>query len=221
MDIVINDYSLDGQFESIDDFLDYLANDIISVLRMIDNQGADLLKSYQTYGRNVTADCSLNDLFKAKEVNRYSEISALRRVLVQIIDEPYWETSPKTDQTAVYNVAAIGTFKGDEPNCFSEALERDSLLFSFRHSDYTEKSINIVKNSIEYTVDCITDSLIFSDFLLNRDCITLSELLEAYGKESNILFLKNENSQKYYVDEDINECLSIEDKLQIKGDFWY
>ena len=219
MDIVFNDYSLDGQFESTEGFLDYLTDSALDILAAIKKQGAVLLKSYCTYSRKVTADIQLYALIRYKEINRFPELSALRSLLVEITDEPFWEESPRTEATASYQTDVTGDFRGSEPNCFSEALERDRLMLSFRHNNFASQQLTVRKNDDVFVLDNITDSAAFADFLMQRDSITLSGLLEVHGRAADIIFLKNRSTQKYYVDEDINDRLKIEDKMQIKDDF--
>jgi len=219
MNVVFNDYSLDGQFESIDTFLDYLANCVLDIFSAIKKHGVILLKSYVTFERKVTNDAQLYDLIRTKEINRFPEMSALRSLLVEITDEPFWDESPRTEATAGYQTDVTGDFSGSEPNCFSEALERDRLLLSFRHNAFGSQQLTVRKNDDGFVLDNITDSAVFADFLMQRNSITLAGLLEIHGKAADIIFLKNHSTQKYYVDEDIDDRLKIEDKMQIKDDF--
>ena len=60
MDVVLNDYAIDSQFSSIDNFVDSLAEYTLPALDFLKNKSGILLKSYETYGRKITDDETIN-----------------------------------------------------------------------------------------------------------------------------------------------------------------
>lgn len=219
MDIVLNDFSIDGQFESSEDFLDYLTESLFSVLEQLAKQGCILLKSHYTYSRCIVPGITLHDMVFHGNFNGYSEITKLRAFIVQLTDEPFWETDQKTQTDALYDSPVTGNFSGDSPNCLSEAYERGCMLMSFRHNAFSRPTIKISKDSVTNELDNITDRYVLADCLVRKDRMTLAGLLEVYGKESDIIFPQHGGSGCYYVDEGVEEKLTCKDKLQIKGDF--
>lgn len=135
MDVLINDFSVDGQFESVDDFVENLSTDILPLFRHFETTKCVVYKSFYTYDRLVTSDVKLIDILHLKGKPEIQRIKSRLSNLVS--DEPFWqncETSMVVDNFTVI---------------FAETLKRNGLLLSFRHSDYSEVSIELAGDEIQ------------------------------------------------------------------------
>lgn len=218
MEVVLNDYSLDAQFDNIDDFVDSLVKNTLLVLRYFEESSNLLIKSYCTYDKKISHTVSVYQFLTSQQFMGFSEAQKLRSVLGKLVDEPYWNDNPKTVINAQYKCDKIGDFSGQEPNCFSESLERDKLILSFEHNEYKEESIPILKNKVAYNLYNLFDenSTIKNLFLLKQ--IGFVEFLVYSYRNYDVEFYAN--GSKYYADEYYdNGALSQHDVLHIKEDF--
>jgi hypothetical protein len=124
MDIVVNDLSLNGQFNDISSFLDSLRECTLPVLELIQSKGYSVYKSYNFYLNRITATETLQDILKTKG---NPELSKLKSQIIGLSNNPpYWEQDPRSDSKSIYSCEY--TSKSNN-YCFSEACERDKIVF--------------------------------------------------------------------------------------------
>ena len=58
MELILNDFSLDGQFEGVEDFANYIRDILAPLLDIIVDNEMVFLKKSDFYGTAVTADLS-------------------------------------------------------------------------------------------------------------------------------------------------------------------
>ena len=88
MDIIINDFSLTGQFDSVDEFTEYVYSELRPLLEQLSNLNCDIFKDYDTYNCKVTKGQTLHDVFK---IYGDPQITRIKSILSNLInDEPYW-----------------------------------------------------------------------------------------------------------------------------------
>ena len=141
MDIIINDKSLDGQFSSVDDFLDSVFEYTLPLLELIDEKKMRLLKSQSTYSRNVTCNSTLVELFRINSNN--TELTMLKRELVaKLCDEPFWEDDSQTCLKSHYYYNE----DLEKPSSITEVVERKGILLSFMHNLFKDDFLHIEKD---------------------------------------------------------------------------
>ena len=134
------------------------------------------------------------------------------------MDEPFWETESRTEGESLYCCEYIGEFYGDQPNCFSEALERDGMIVSFRHSDFQAGEIEIIKNGREEKIYNLFNKISTGKALFLKGLLGFSELLLSGLENEQIVFYANK--EKYYAEEYYeNGQLSKMNVLAIQKDF--
>lgn len=150
MELILNNFSLDGQFRGIEDFTDYIRDILVPLLDVIIDNEIVFLKNSDFYGAAVTAELSLNDfLLMANE----PAISLLKRYIVNLgYCEPYWDTDVATKEEVRYGYP----IHKEEPNCFTEAIERCGKLISFEHPDFREEKIACSRNDKQIDILNIT-----------------------------------------------------------------
>ena len=135
MELILNDFSLDGQFKGVEDFADYIRDVLAPLLDVIVENQMKLLKKSDFYNAAVTAELSLNDLMM---MANEPAISLLKRYIVNLgYCDPYWDDDMATKEEVQYEYPIYK----EEPNCFTEVIERRGTLISFEHPDYREEII--------------------------------------------------------------------------------
>ena len=153
MDLIFNDYSLSGQYSTIQDFLSCLNNNIIPCLEIAKRKRIPLLKKYDTYSRKVLSDTSLRNLLSARGnvllMKFKLQIAALQT-------EPYWNMN------------------SDSKDCLSEAVLRNASLLSFIPSNYDKKNITVEIGNEKKVIINSFDKNSFLEALSSFDIINLS-----------------------------------------------
>ncbi len=218
MEIILNDYSIDSQFDSVESFVDSLVEYTLPLLDILKSKEFYILKRYDSYNLKITSDLSLYDFLKLNKYNAYAETQKMKSLLVSLSDEPYWQDNNRTDQKSVYKTEFTGEFYGSSPNCFSEALERDKIVFSFEKENFKRKTLKILKNNIDFELHNFYDSINTFDFLYEKSYISFSELLLGYNNSLKISFFCLNGS--VIIDNEFDDSnLTIDDAYSIKRDF--
>ncbi|MBQ7088572.1 MAG: hypothetical protein IJN04_02915 [Clostridia bacterium] len=214
MEIVFNDYSLNSQFSTSDIFADSLLQYTLPLLELLKNSSSLILKKYQSYDLHITSELSLNDFLTSNQFKGYPEAQKLRSLLVNLRDEPYWEENPKTETDASYCTTYTGVFTGDEPNCFSEAYERDKIILSVENDDFKVDTISVKKNDNTEIINNFYNKQSSLNILFQRNYISFSEFLSNLSDTVQVAFFESNN--EIYVDRELrNSDLSNSDMLKI------
>lgn len=216
MEIVLNDYSIDGQFRNVDELMDSLATSVLPILNILNKCNINILKAYDTWNRKLTPTVTMRDVISSNVFRGFSEAQKLRSLLCELQDEPYWEESLKTCREATYFCDVIGNFTGEYPNCFSEATERDKMILSLEHKKYKNDIIQISKDNVDIDINNIHNKKSVASALFVNKLMGFSEML--FNDRDKIEFYASKSN--YYADElfDSGE-LSQEDAFIIKNDF--
>jgi len=216
MELLFNDFSLAGQFCSVDDFIENLACDILPILVRSKKPGVGILSKTTTYSLFVTENLTLHDILINKNSNiSYPEITRLKSVIAEFIDDPHWDNDVKTAVDSSYEL----THDCDIPNCITEALERNGILISFQHSDFHGKHISLCKNGEDKRVRNSINDALFCEHLIDSNHITFVEFLLACLSGKKVSFSKNERgdyrADKLYQNGDLNsvDMITIKDDL--------
>lgn len=122
MEVILNEFSVVGQFASCDDFTDYMLDEMGEILDCMIEKKIPFLKRQDFYSSRITEELSLNDiLLRAND----PAVAAIRKYISDLAyHEPYWdrEILSKNDVEYVYPA------EGEEPNCFTEVIERNEAL---------------------------------------------------------------------------------------------
>ena len=160
MDLIFNDCSLDGQYPTIQDFLECLRKNIIPCLEIAKRKKIPLFKSCETYSRKVSPDKTLHDLLN---IRGNAVLVKFKSQIVSLQTEPYWNETLKN------------------PNCFFEALSRKSPVLSFVPSRYEQKNIAVKINGEEKTIVNAFDKSSFIEALSVFSVINLSNSFSILG----------------------------------------
>lgn len=168
MDLVINEFSLDGNFNTVDDFLDSLI-DVIKIEKVMNRNSLNLLKHHDFYCSQVTSNHTLLEIFNDNSYRTRPEIRRLKIIMSKLINEPpYWNDSQKHSDEDYYYCEYT------DKNCnysLAEACERDQMVLSFLHENFREPSIKIKKNSDEINLYNIFNYRKLLDVLYDKEAI--------------------------------------------------
>lgn len=209
MEIVINDFSLDGQFSSLEDFYKSLREYTLEALKALNEEKIEVLKSYELYERKVTETSSFYEVIQKRGE---PEITRMKRLLTQMmLNPPYWNDFKKHNCEDVY-CCNYSDRKNDY--CLAEACERDKVVFSFINEKFKENTFRIYKNDTVIEIYNIYNKKILLDFLYDKNIIKECQYCDLYFNELKINFCKS--SDRNYTMEFFNDnSLSKSDKSKI------
>lgn len=125
MDLVLNDKSLNGQYQGLSDFANVLHKKILPTLDLADDLSVSfLLKSYNAYNLPVTCSETVRSILKHKENPIFQRFAI--KYAKYFLKGPYWGDSRKSIQS--------------NDDCRVEAFYRDGIMLSFTPSQYNEGS---------------------------------------------------------------------------------
>lgn len=211
MDFVINEYALDGQFETIEVFVDWIYEEWLPVMELLIKKQHAIYKKTDIYSRNITRQYTLQDVLRKEKNNPV--ITAIKLFLVKSAYEPpYWDEEKviKTDLRNTY----VCPHDTELPNCFSEAIERDGFLLSVYNSNFICETIPYFKNDVPGEIINLVDRNSILRLLLTYENTEIRFVFEHYKFNRKVSFA--EHNGKCYAEEAILESrLSSLDRLKI------
>jgi len=145
MEILINELSLNGQFATIQHFVNDGLTPFISVLKELDTNKDVVLKKQDFWNTQITSTNNLHCVLLQKS----DEITRFKSIFSSLIDEPYWETSQKHNNTDTYEhntTNIVGT-------SLAESCERDKIVISFIHADFFNLKLQVIRNHSSIEID--------------------------------------------------------------------
>jgi len=184
MQILLNELSLNGQFESVEDFSENAIPKIISVFKDLGEK--DLVyKKYDFFNQNVTAHQNVHQILTGAASRTFDEIRRFKVYLFNLFEDPYWEESPKHsfDNNYIYQDSDIrGT-------SLAESCERDLMVLSFLHVDFTTNQLIVTKNVNNIEVENLLDKGDYFEACWNLNKTTLEEYCHnKYNDKSKLNF---------------------------------
>lgn len=181
MELILNEFSLNGQFNSNEEFTQYIIDILVPVLEVIEEKQIPLLRKSTMFNCQVTKEQQLQDFLKRAND---PAISILKKYIINLaFCEPYWDL----DAESLSNVKYEYPVKADNPNCFTEAIERNAGLVSIRNNEFKENCFICKKDNEIISICNITtlECLLVEYLKENRDGIKY--VLEKYPFERTVL----------------------------------
>ena len=189
MGMIINDFSINGQFADRDAFCDSILDKTIPVFDVLKDFDIEVLKSWNTYSLMVTQDESLNDIMRSRGK---AEITKLKSQLKEIFfDEPYWDDDVKSKAGSIYECEFTDELEG---YCLAEALERKFPVISFEHDNFKDDKIFLKRDEIEENILNVYDYQNLLETLKNTGKITpFNHLCKKYKLKDSFGLSKGKN----------------------------
>lgn len=211
MEYVLNEFSIDEQFDDVDDFLDSLQGVTLPVLKKLHEKDINLLKSNDIYSCKVTKDKTFYEMLQSRN---YPEINRIKSLLAQLfLDNPYWDYDSKCKEESIY----ICNFTKSTNNyCIAEALERNNSLLSFEHDSFKSSNVEIIKdgkiNNVAniYNKESLLEELLYSKYIMYNQYLC--------DKYKNIITFCVINNKNYFEEFVAENSLSEEDVYNIIKD---
>lgn len=184
MELILNELSFDGQFQTWEDFDDYVRDILSPMLDVMIENRIPLLKKSDLYHCRITVDETLQDLLM---MANDPVITLLKKSISNLAYcEPYWDTDMESDPAVCYEYPSTA----EEPNCFTEVIAREGSLVSLPHPDYRMNPIYCKRDGDEITVANITDvKQLLKQYLL-EDENKIRYILEQYPFERSVICAK-------------------------------
>ncbi len=146
MNFILNELSLHGQFESVDEFLESLRANLQCFRLVRSQKNGEIRKITDFYKCQVTPEWKLGDL---KRYPKSDELTRLRIVLdKEIRTEPYWDLHPVHDYGTAYLLNGVDV----SATAVAEAVERKESLLSFDSVFYSDRELLVEQSGEEHRV---------------------------------------------------------------------
>lgn len=170
MDYIINEYSLQGHFSSVDSFFQSLREYTIPVLKKIEEEKDSVIwKSNTLWKQEVCDGITLSDSSHAKN-HRNAEVANLKRRLIQLYwEEPFLSDSDQNEvQIIDYSFDQDYCCNFQEPTCFTKALEMEGRIISFEHDRYKTPKLNVLVKKGDICYNDAIDNIFSLDWWIKQ-----------------------------------------------------
>ncbi len=211
--LIVNELSLDGQFDNEEDF-ELNLQESCKIFGLQHRLNLGLLFSSLIYQRQITKNFNIS---KYLSISRSDEARKLRAFL----EQNFWDEDAKHSHNVSYTCTYTDLTNGYS---LAEACERQCNIYSFEHTNYTEKIIAISKNSEHFSLknytnlnDFINDNFeAIVDILwnqLNKDFRKTFELLiKIFSIKFNFPLINDYNYNDNFQDQLLNIPTAIRSK---------
>ena len=194
MEILINELSLKGQFNNVEEFINISLNQFVKIYSLLDNHNIHPLKNYNFYNVNITPNETFNFLLTFKDKNGVSdEVRKFKRIADKCIGEPYWEIDLKhnpNDEFKWKNEIVSNT-------SLAESYVRNSSLISFVPSSFNSDFLEIINNNIPKNVLNFHDILELAQYLYTNKKITFHQFCNVFFKDSKLCFINANQKESF------------------------
>ena len=143
MEILANELSLHGQFESAEIFLNRSFSEFLKILIFLEKVEKPVLKNHNFYDSQITETKNLYSIINDRNLTRTNDVLRRYRIFLdKIINSPFWEDNPHNDSDSKYSIEDIDIGK----TSIAESFERSSLLISFLPSNFENDIFQVLKN---------------------------------------------------------------------------
>lgn len=161
MDYYLNEYSLRGQFKSIEEFFQSLRESTLPVLKQVQKEEGNVIWKKDTFWKSeISQGIALNEIPEKKN-ERSIEMIRLKIQLRNLFSKgPFWGAD---DEPIVkikeYQFDTDFRENFEEVNCFQKAIEREGRILSFVHEEYKRYELPVIIDSDnteqEFSIDNI------------------------------------------------------------------
>ncbi len=171
MELLLNELSLKGQFNSIEEFVHTALPPLLSVFKETDSSRDLLYKNYDFYTSMVTPDIDLYSIVHGSVSREYDEIRRFKTRLAGLFEQPYWEDNPKHSSTIAYQWNGIPI----SGSSLAEACERDKISISFLCNNFNNRVLKIVKENSIVLIDNLFSKGHYLEVLKERRIISFEQ----------------------------------------------
>ena len=218
-DAYLNELSLQGQYKSIDEFLE-TNRSLIFVIRELEKKEYKLLKRYDLYNSMITETDNMYSLngYRSKNIGQNNDV--LRKLKIDFLKmccvEPFWQ--PDENET----VCHVGA-KDVTGSSIARAAIFDDLLLSFACSeDYTDKKLSVdIEGDGVKALYSVNTSKLLAESLYSHRVIDGDAYLKLRYRHTRLDFsrLQAEYGSNMLEKDEFKECIKSFDRF-ISFDSW-
>lgn len=199
-EIILNEKSLQGQFTSMDEFIDNISPFLSSVRYFMKQEEWSVLKHSGLFRAYITK----TEMFYRIRESRTDEARKIKAILCQMSDEPpYWDMEPKQSGSYLENgTEVMGT-------SIAEASARSGFLLSFPRSSYVDREIELLHEKGQKIVSSITSMQYGRNILYKRGILDITTYLREKYRDTRLSFDEFDSDYGFddFQKEEIAECL--------------
>lgn len=197
MDCILNELSLNGQFSTIQNFVESGVKPIVDVMNDMVKCGVALLYKKSTfYSCFVTSDKNFYDVIFGDCSRQNDEIRRFKNKLARLQNEPYWDSIPKQDSNVDYLwEKRVGEIVNVNNTALAEVYARKMYLISFTHDDFIGRKVKVKEKDKEFLeIPNIWAGGQLQDELFNSGQLRLSDYLPSkFARKLNFSELKQKD----------------------------
>lgn len=183
MELILNDFSICGQFADMDAVDDYIIGTLKKVFDIITEKKIAVSKKTDTFARHLTKTMTVSDYLK---MSNHPAATLIKRCIIEMAyGEPHWDKEDvlRSNSQTVYGYQ----YQAKEPNCFTEAIERECPLLSFPTQSFCEKKIFCTKNGQDIMIDNILNLKDLLDTYLKNNPEEITYLMGKYPFDKEVV----------------------------------
>ncbi len=165
MEYYLNEYSLRGQFASVDAFAESLRNKTIPALKRIGEEKDNIIVKKDTFWSLPVCKCmSIADISNLRTF-RNAEVASLKLwIQKNICSEPYWNGNSTKVEFVSADFDALYSVCFEKSNCFTKAIESEGRIVSFEHPEYDNKELKLEYRVGTTNYECVLDNIVSLDW---------------------------------------------------------
>lgn len=184
MEVLMNELSLDGQYETPDEFFESI-NILYNTMNLLKESGLEIYRYSSLFYAKITKDMQMKDLKWFR-----SDVSAkFKTMLMKIIEkEPFWDKDMKQkDEVYFWQNKNVST------TALAEAYARDSLLLSFDHRDFKDCYLEIRHYGLPKNIFSVSTKPCALKYCLEENIISKTSYMVAIfeGTRLDLTYMKN------------------------------
>jgi len=183
-EMLINEFSLSSQFTSVYEFIEGALFKFNALLNEIKGPNVLIYKNHVFYESRITGDTTIYNILVGTISRQYDEIRKMKSGLACLFEEPYWENNQKHSPDVFY-LFMENCVTGQS---LAEACERDRIVISFIHPNFSSESLLILKEKTEITLDNLVNRMDYIEMAYNRNLISCEEYCKKRFKDDKLNF---------------------------------
>lgn len=212
----LNDLSLQGQYNSLEDFIKQNKS-VIECISWARRNNCHIFKSMSFYSLKITSKNTMTDLggFRSSD-GEVNDLLRKYKLLLEVVNNnPFWDIDQNTDEKECYR-------DGNNMNgtVIAAAIQSGDAMFSFSESQYSDTCLEITYGSEKQNLYSITTPFMHSEYLLCISYSLIDDIIKHRYSGSNLDFTKMETKYGFtgFQTREVKECIATFDKF-IKMDW--
>jgi len=146
MEYIINELSIDGQYQNINDFANHALTPLAAILKQLRELDATVvLKKSDLFNAEICPGIHFYEINGRYSSELGDKFRSLRSHLAAVQTEPYWDEQPVQDMAATYLMVDGNDVVDVSCSSVAEAKERQDILLSFPSTRYTKDALEVCR----------------------------------------------------------------------------